>query len=344
MKKIFFILILISAFYSCKTDFEVNAPYDKIPIVYGLIDQSVDTQYVKINRTFLGTNNLEYPRINDSTHFKEVTARVEQWTNGTLGSVYQLQSKLVPVSPNDGIFYTDNQRVYYFVENNLNKNSTYKLIGTGDGKEFSAETKLIQDFSYVLRFKNSVLFNGAKFAGDVGTYNEIKPEWKTAQDGRRYDASIRFSYTEHRNGTATQKFIDWNVGSKKSVNLNGGETMLAKVNCEGFFIFLGNKLKDTVGVTKRVIGRIEFRVTSANDILNTYMEVNEPVSSIASERPEFTNITGGYGIFASRYVLSLSNVKLSEKTIEELYLGQYTTDLKFCSNDPAYVGDAYYCP
>ena len=120
--------------------------------------------------------------------------------------------------------------------------------------------------------------------------------------------------------------------------------MFSKINAEGFFIYIGNKLSDTIGVTKRVIGNVEFRVTSANEVLNTFMEVNEPISTIASERPEFTNIEGGYGIFASRYVLSIFSTKLSEKTVEELHQGQHTSNLKFCSNDPAYFGEAYYCP
>ena len=344
MKKIFFILVLISVFYSCKTDFDVNAPYDKTPIVYGLIDQSVDTQYVKINKTFLGSNNLTYSRINDSTHFKNVNARVEQWKNGSIKNVYQLQSKQVPVSPSDGIFYTDYQTVYYFVESNLDLNSTYKLIGTGDGKDFSSETELIQNFDFVLRFRNYVKKTSGLVLALDGGYGEIKPEWSSAKDGKRYDMSLRFHYNELRNGVVTPKFIDWNMGTKKSIDLEGGENMFSKINAEGFFIYIGNKLSDTIGVTKRVIGNVEFRVTSANEVLNTFMEVNEPISTIASERPEFTNIEGGYGIFASRYVLSIFSTKLSEKTVEELHQGQHTSNLKFCSNDPAYFGEAYYCP
>ena len=35
---------------SCTTDFELNADYDEIPVIFGILDQSVDTQFVKINK------------------------------------------------------------------------------------------------------------------------------------------------------------------------------------------------------------------------------------------------------------------------------------------------------
>ena len=65
---------------SCSTDFELNAPYKTIPIVYGLLDQSQDTQFVKINRSFLGYgNNVNYAAINDCTEFNNVIAVLEEY-------------------------------------------------------------------------------------------------------------------------------------------------------------------------------------------------------------------------------------------------------------------------
>ena len=74
----FFSISLI--FSSCSTDFDLNAPYETIPVVYGLLDQSKDTQFVKINRSFLGYgNNVDYAAINDCTHFENVVARNKKY-------------------------------------------------------------------------------------------------------------------------------------------------------------------------------------------------------------------------------------------------------------------------
>ena len=50
----FFLLFVAFVFVSCETDFEVNAPWKETAVIYGLLDQTVDTQRVVIYKTFLG--------------------------------------------------------------------------------------------------------------------------------------------------------------------------------------------------------------------------------------------------------------------------------------------------
>ena len=53
---------------ACSTDVDLTAPYDSIPVVYGLLELESDTQWVKINRTWLGEGNqLEAAQIADSS-------------------------------------------------------------------------------------------------------------------------------------------------------------------------------------------------------------------------------------------------------------------------------------
>ena len=66
--------------FSCTTDFELNAEYDEIPIIFGVLDQSVDTQFIKINKSFIGNgDNNTYAAINDSSLYTNVVARVEEY-------------------------------------------------------------------------------------------------------------------------------------------------------------------------------------------------------------------------------------------------------------------------
>ena len=58
MKNFFWTISLaVGLFSSCETDFELNAPYKTIPVLYGLLDQSLDTQFVKINKSYLANVN-----------------------------------------------------------------------------------------------------------------------------------------------------------------------------------------------------------------------------------------------------------------------------------------------
>lgn len=338
------LLVITSIFTGCKTDIEVNAPYDRVPIIYGLLDQDVDTHYIKINRTYLGTDNFASAAINDSTIFKSVSARVEQYTSGSLGNVYNLQEKWIK-KIDQGLFYTDSQLVYYFVEPNLNNNSTYKLNVTADGKEATAETGLLGNFDYSNSTKLSTL-NGFSFAVSPGVYSTVSPKWITANGAIRYDLSLRFYYIEHKGTSTSTKYVDWFLGAQKTPTDNYSGELESEINGESFYIFLSNQpeLIDTTGVSKRVIHKVELRVTAADNNFNTYMEVNEPVTSIVTERPEFTNIDGGYGIFSARRTLRLLDRTLNQKSIEELAEGQYTSNLLFCTDSTDWIGESYYCP
>ena len=62
MKKLFLSLSLLAAvmvFNACSTDVELYADYKDIPIIYGLLDASQDTNFFRINRAFSGNN--EHP-------------------------------------------------------------------------------------------------------------------------------------------------------------------------------------------------------------------------------------------------------------------------------------------
>ncbi len=343
MKKFLVFITISIAISSCETDFDVNAPYDKIPIIYGVLDQSTDTQWVKINKSFLGTNNLSYPSVNDSMYFKNVDVKIEEVDgNGNVGNVFSLQSKFVPVAPGSGIFFTGQQKVYYFTDV-LDQSKTYRIVGNGDGKEFSASTGLITDFNFTNNFRIRTLSSSGVSLFNAGIYNEIKPTWNQSPDAESYSVVMRFHYTEHRSGNIYQKFIDWKIGERKPTT--SGELEVIG-NAQNFFNLLANnsELKDTVGVTKRVIGNVDFRVTSANLILKTYIDVSSPNGSIAFDKPDYTNIEGGRGIFASRFSAEITGRILSERTIEHLYNSSFTGNFKFCTDDPSYSSDPYYCP
>ena len=71
MKKIFLIFsVFLLVFPSCETDFDVYAAWEEITVVYGLLDQNQDRQYIKINKAYLGSADaLQIAQITDSINF-----------------------------------------------------------------------------------------------------------------------------------------------------------------------------------------------------------------------------------------------------------------------------------
>ena len=58
MKKITFIFLLTSLlFTSCESDFDINADWEEVTVVFGLLDQSQEKQFIRINKAFLGNES-----------------------------------------------------------------------------------------------------------------------------------------------------------------------------------------------------------------------------------------------------------------------------------------------
>ena len=348
LKKIaipFFSISLI--FSSCSTDFELNAPYETIPVVYGLLDQSKDTQFVKINRSFLGYgNNVDYAAINDCTHFEYVVAVLEEYNEfGNLIDHDTLKEFMVG-NLQPGIFYEDSQKVYYLETDNdsLKEENTYHLkVSVPDkGLNFDAETDLIKGTWLNFKFQTILYLAGSGFKVadvDLATtedgYLEQTLRWTTAERGKRYELMLRLHYTEVYNDLSEQeKYLEWNLGRQISVSSSGGEEMFKDVSGGSFFNFVETQLQNYENedqVMKRVLGMdaVEIILTAGNEDLNTYMQVNEPVTGIVTERPIFTNVNNGIGIFASKYSTRVSTF-LSDGSMLEICAGQKTSGFKFC--------------
>tara|TARA_B100001939_G_scaffold211489_1_gene181939 strand:+ start:1951 stop:3090 length:1140 start_codon:yes stop_codon:yes gene_type:complete len=341
----FFSISLI--FSSCSTDFELNAPYETIPVVYGLLDQSKDTQFVKINRSFLGYgNNVDYAAINDCTHFENVVAVLEEYNEFGNLIDHDTLKELMVGNLQPGIFYEDSQKVYYLETDNdsLKEENTYHLkVSVPDkGLNFDAETDLIKGTWLNFKFQTILYLAGSGFKVadvDLATtedgYLEQTLRWTTAERGKRYELMLRLHYTEVYNDLSEQeKYLEWNLGRQISVSSSGGEEMFKDVSGGSFFNFVETQLQNYENedqVMKRVLGMdaIEIILTAGNEDLNTYMQVNEPVTGIVTERPIFTNVNNGIGIFASKYSTKVSTF-LSDGSMLEICAGQKTSGFKFC--------------
>jgi hypothetical protein len=78
----------------------------------------------------------------------------------------------------------------------------------------------------------------------------------------------------------------------------------------------------------RIIGNLDFIITVGGDDLSIYMDLNKPTTSIVQERPAYTNVTNGIGIFSCRFSKKFTS-KLSSYSVDKLIHGSYTSELGF---------------
>ncbi len=350
---------------ACSTDIELNAPHDRTPVVFGLLDAAQDTQWVRINHTWLGDGNqYDAALIADSSEYapEEVNARIEQVVNDQVTATYPLIDTLLD-NKEEGIFFAPEHQAWYVpTPGGLDVDAEYRFVlDVADGHTAEAQTDMIEAITGNITQPppgvNNFKYSFANIGPSLTTYPILTFKWSSAPGARRYDASMRVHVVERiwadLEHTVLQqeveRVIEWYIGSVTTNDIDGGESMQLELESEQFYRLMNARLEVDPYIT-RVLGvwdeqvqiarAFDFVLTIANDELATYLDITSPVTGIIQERPSYTNVTGGLGLFASRGQQGVFGIGYTTDSVEELINGELTFGLNFCSANPF---SPYYC-
>jgi hypothetical protein len=342
MKKTFaWMVMLVSLLMAgCETDFDTTGDWEDITVVYGLIDHSQPVQYVKINKAFLGKGNaLVMAQEPDSVSYgNSLNVRIEEWDDDVLVQTILLDTTTV-YDKEPGVFYAPEQVVYKTRPYNLygydtvtgqytwlNPDDTYKLVieNTKSGKTVTSHTGLVRDFSISKPNYGSTTIN---FKNMPNLYYTL--EWDVADNGAIYEILIEFTYRELAyNSTDTVT---------KTLVLSKGESIPTTFQDEITYPYLTSSFYGTIlaqvpyddpaveaNIKERYSENVIFTISVATKELQMYIETNKPSTSVVQEKPQYTNIDDGLGIFASRYSKSRAK-RLHAESVDELK----TLNIKF---------------
>jgi len=332
-----FLLLSVCGISSCSTDFEVNAPYKEITVVYGLLNQNESEQFIKINKAFLGEEDAYVmAQSPDSINYdpNNLEVSIKEFEKGKNINTYPLT--YVPNVPKEaGIFADEKNTIFKLSGVTLKQDNEYHLTvkNIKTGNILTGKTLLVKDFKI---FPGGTPTNFS-FRKLNGTYNNMDIDWLSAVNGKIYEILMRIRYTEKnlQTGVYTVKTLDWVLPQQTSSSTSGGETMEWTVNGEDFYKFLKNEISVDDNVKRYVrhpdndtaTVEIDFIVNVGNEDLNTYIEVSSPSSGILQDKPDFTNILNGTGLFAARSGEGVFRKKLAVSSETWLKDGDYTRDL-----------------
>ncbi len=308
-------LLFLAALSSCSTDVDLYADYEEVTVVYGLLDSDQDTTFIKITKAFSGPGNaLVMATEPDSSNYPgklDVQLKGRKNSNDLPAIVLDtitLHNKLA----GDSVFYFPNQLLYYTTAP-LDAAASYELVINRGDKQITGQSDIVKSFG-ILKPGGFVFNFTATIASQI--------EWRSAVDGKRYEVGLTFYYKELRpeNPDTLYKSMDWNLGTRTSNSLDGGETMSVSYLGENFYNRLGQQIDDALNV-KRWAGDVVLSISAGGEQLSTFIDVNAPSSSIIQEVPQYTNIDGGTGIFSSRRSISRSYKLLS--TSEDKLINDY---------------------
>ena len=362
---LFMAIVLAVGISGCDTDVDLMAPYKSTPVIIGILDYTVDTQFVRINRTFLGAGDATmYAQIKDSVEYNP--AEVEAWLfkrrNGTLQDSIEL-NYIVKPSRDPGVFYNQNVGFYYTDKPlftaleiaDIKKGSlagtpvsmTYDIKMVARGKTYTATTDFsdVAEASIIVPFLNPIPVRVDMYREVSSTYNNIEFQYKTGSETARYLGVYRlnFDYVLADGTTFTNQYIDYKLGAQDNADGSNGKKASFSFNAASWYEFIGNKLKAIPNIKQVRIHDIDFRLTGANKTLTKYLKAANPVSEFTPVINTVTNFDNdAIGIFGSRTVI-IRKTHLTEPSLKIMNQGEYTSapGLSFCVVD--WAGSMYVC-
>ncbi len=305
MNKIFFKIFAISTivltFLSCKNDFDLNAEYKEINIVYGILDHQDTTHYLRINKAFLGESSaIEYAKILDSSFINNAVVKIID--SSATNVVEIIFDTITLYNKEEGDFYAPKQIVYKadFI---INNDHSYKLIVDNAACEeiTSAQTEPLGNFYFA-----SYNVTGNTFNVNNSTDRPTDIEFTNSKNAKRYKLDIVFHYKELKsNFDTTYSKVKWSLPDIFASNTAGnGRSRVSFLGIEFYNFCLRNipysdqSVEDAI--QKRLVHKFELTLTAIDENLSIYLDAVKNSGNSLIETPMYTNINNGYGIFASR--------------------------------------------
>jgi hypothetical protein len=336
-KVLFFTISIISLFLgSCSNDLEINAPWKDVTVVFGLLNVDSSTHYIRISKAFLGEGDaLEFASQFDSIYYNPdlLNVKVYRVYNGLVKDSF-LCSAVTDIAKDPGIFSNPSQIIYSFnasLTGTEKENSIYRLEvkNTKTGNVATAETELVKPvaFSKPNSFNPNV---PASALIDLDPTKSTAIEWRTVENGKMYELFLRFKYREFNfldSSYIGSKVVEINLGRNTYDNSSVGD--LKRISIENASIF--QAIHATIPVQSSVFRRadsLQFQINVAADDMTTYLNINQPSNTVAQERPQYTNVTNGIGLFSSRNSKTRSKY-INDETIVYLRADPLTRDLNW---------------
>ncbi len=387
MKKLSLILFpvaIISAIIglnSCSEELPFAGESVVTPVVVGLLDKSDSLHYIKVTRSFAGNNNaLVVAQIADSSYYEDVEVKVEEYTpnNGSgplvLRRTWTLRDTIL-TNKEPGAFYAPNQKVYYYkteVYNSSNPpsdissdptlalkpNATYKFVAVVNGGEYTvnAETKLVDDVTITYPL-NLAPYSFASYTGNAfnsySTTNCKANIGNSEESSQVVDARIKITIREYFAGVPVDKSFFWKIGELNGSAITSDIVTLPALG-QNFYTIIKQNVTTDPTIDKRQLISLVLTYTGGTDELSKYILVNKPSTSLAQNKPIYTNVTcsdgrQALGIFSSRNksvqpkTESSGSRAISVASMRQLCTGSITGNLLFCSQNAGDGSESYFC-
>lgn len=366
-RKAFVFLVASLVLGGCSTEFDLTGEYEDRAVVYALLDpldnpsRGGEGHFFRVQKRFLGSASaFEMAMVADSSYFdtnKVVVNLVEfDADSNVLGrfplTVVTIDDKETGDPDDDEIdFFGPQQRLYY---SNRNIDSTKAY-----GIEVLKKDLTTQDTTYAASaYTDIVRTNTFQFVNPSGnpsappqqmnlynpgaqTYFEYNLRFKTATHAKSYEVWLTFHYRETVGGVEVPKSVTWQAGSVTAPTTEGFKDIQLGLAGENIISNIGSRIPapsdpnaqlrlGIPGDNPNYTRDLDITLLMAGQDLFDYIDINNPNNTSAvQDKPVYSNINNGIGLFSSRTSATYQRIYFSENTFNILRSSPYTQHLNF---------------
>lgn len=326
MRYIYLGVLFCLVFLSCDNTLDLNADWEDIPIVYGLLSATEDVQYIRVEKAFLDPvkSGLEVALISDSIYYQSLDVSLVNTSTNEAFRLEEVDGADYGLPRGEGAFATIPNILYRIDSEDLviKPGESYELqINRGESKP------LVTAFATVI---DTVLISQPGARINFTYSSNFRIQWfpkTTGNDPKIYDAGMVIRYDEEQanvpDSPVESKSIFWLIDKEIS------DTELLTSGRE-FYVFLSNNLEADPNILRTFRGMDVVIDAGGPEILD-YTRVGQANLGITAsqEIPFYTNISEGRGIFSSRNRKVKTGILLSPVAKDSLVNGVFTKQLNF---------------
>lgn len=322
MKKGYLILLVWFGAVSCNPEIDLTAEYKDIPVVYGLLNRDEPMQYIRIQKAFLLNGNvLDAANVADSNKYdpSDLLVRIVAVDplTGEDGDTIHFTHRPEYLTQPGAVFPQNSAMLYASNEKPQAPKWRLEVENVKRNTVTTAETNIVYGMKWIKP-------NGSGFVPFTGAYTLM---WTANASAAIYQPEITFRWMEVDSitGASRPDSLIWALIIQEATPDYAANMLTIQEN--DFFKYVGAKVPVKHGV-KRVIGSLSFKIMGGTKELGRYIDATKPSIGLIQEKPAYTNIQGGLGIFSSRAKATV-NMEMTLASRQMLVSGVYTSRLNF---------------
>ena len=327
------VLLALLTFSTCTTDFDLEAPWKDIPVVYGFLNLQDTAHYIRLEKAFLepGGNANSIAQIVDSLYYNpSVTVQLQRINTGQRFTLQRVDGNLEGYARQSGPFANAPNYLYKIKASAINLTAEQRIrliINRGNGlPEVTAETTILGPLSPRTTAPGSPL--------NLDYTRQLVFLWDIPPSAALFDLRMRIHYREldaALPGGGTNKTLEWEIQKElEKPDLNAAFIRYDDLKGEDFYRFVGAALANAPD-KQRIFQSIDIIYTAGGTELADLIRVEQANTGITSSQaiPTFTNLSEGRGVFSSRTSASRTGLTLNAPSLDSLRNGIYTRALNF---------------